>query len=359
MLGLFTVVTLAACVAAASTSQEADIYINWNATDLPLTNSTGYYVLCKNCSVVGDIAFSGDSSFSALPFDFGDTRAWVAAVVKSFHAVIELQFVISDPDASTAFAVQLGNPLSPTLAGFGLTSEFFGIGVDLSVVSSLLGYVNATSPVNFTYGFEYEITIRNGTDAASPAIWLPILNMANATVVGFNASAITPTKYSSPDPNDNFDFQIQFGPSFFLQGDFLGHEVAGAGIWAPVISEDVTVSQAVNVTSSCEPAPSGAKSDHIYHNLTNVVPTRSFGWGVDFSAADNYIDGDIVFNSTPFLPMPTSCLAYDPRVSALVAVPAKSTASGNAVGNEGGTLLPLMGNVVMAFAITIAFLEVS
>jgi hypothetical protein len=105
---------------------------------------------------------------------------------------------------------------------------------------------------------------------------------------------------------------------------------------ADVPKIDLSVSQALNVTSNCQPAPAGTDASHIYKNLTLVKPSVSYD--VDFALsgtgnADKFIGP---FDATA---LPTSCLDYSPKMTGLIAAPSVSPVSGS----ERSVAVPMFG----------------
>jgi hypothetical protein len=96
-----------------------------------------------------------------------------------------------------------------------------------------------------------------------------------------------------------------------------------AEVFADVPKLDIAVSQVANVTRDCQAAKPGTPSEQIFHNLTHVVPYISFDIGANGSIAGHDIPTGIVpvgNNDT----LPTSCLDFLPRASALGPVPDSS-----------------------------------
>jgi hypothetical protein len=142
--------------------------------------------------------------------------------------------------------------------------------------------------------------------------------------VGFSNSQLTPLNYTSPDPNDNFIFELSFRPIFKVEGDILD-VVQGftAEVYVDVPKLDIAVSQVENVTRDCKPANAGTPSNQIFHNLTYVVPTVSFDVGFNSSI----FTADLLAGSIPVgtnYTLPTSCLDFLPKTHALGTVPGSS-----------------------------------
>jgi hypothetical protein len=99
-------------------------------------------------------------------------------------------------------------------------------------------------------------------------------------------------------------------------------------VFADVPKLDITVSQVTNVTSDCQPAANGTASDLVFHNLTLVVPTLGFDIGWNVTALDHEVTDDVIQLGSN-VTLPTSCLDYAPKASALGPVPDKSTSGGS------------------------------
>jgi len=101
-----------------------------------------------------------------------------------------------------------------------------------------------------------------------------------------------------------------------------------AEVFADVPKLDIAVSQVSNVTKDCKNAPAGTSLDHIFHNLTHVVPTLSYDVG--FNATDVNTEVFQLGNNTT---LPTSCLDFLPSASALGPVP-DSSSDGQRLGSQ-------------------------
>jgi hypothetical protein len=126
--------------------------------------------------------------------------------------------------------------------------------------------------------------------------------------------------YSSPDPSDDFTFELSFRPIFKVSTAVVGVSTGlEAEVFVDVPKLDIAVSQVTNVTHDCEAAPSGTASDQIFHNLTLVVPTLSYDFGFNATGIETKISP---LGSSSALP--TSCLDFLPSASALGPVPESS-----------------------------------
>ena len=133
-----------------------------------------------------------------------------------------------------------------------------------------------------------------------------------------------PLAYSSNDPNADFTFELSFRPIFSISGSILDGISASAAIYVDVPKFDVNVSQAMHVQRNCEPADPSTPDDEIFHNLTHVVPTLSYDWGVNATEVGG--ESWTIGNETV---LATACLDYLPSATAQGPVPgnAKSDAT--------------------------------
>jgi hypothetical protein len=206
------------------------------------------------------------------------------------------------------------------------------------------GWVNSSSAVNFTYGFQFQVC----TDSTHPedhmliyeqmspnsAIWAPLFHLDNITSVGLQVilqifcrstlthlpqssqSKITPLTYKSTSEDASFTFDLAFRPAFSFTAKVLDHDALSASVFADVPMISVNVSQAHNAQRNCLPAGIATPQDKIFPKLTHVVPTLSFDWGWNISHVGD--DTESLGNRTA---MATSCLGYSPKQSALGPVP--------------------------------------
>jgi hypothetical protein len=150
---------------------------------------------------------------------------------------------------------------------------------------------------------------------------------------------LTPTNFTSSNPNLQFDFELSFRPIISLNANFLYHIFTESlSFFADVPNINLAVTQALDVTSDCEPAPAGTDHTHIYKNLTNVVPSVSYDVDVSLSNIDNLELGP--FNGSAIA---TSCLDYSPRVSGLIPAPVVNPSSGA----DKSVAVPLFGSLLL------------
>jgi hypothetical protein len=158
------------------------------------------------------------------------------------------------------------------------------------------------------------------------AIWISVNPIAagNVTTIGFSQSQLIPLNYTSLDANDDFAFELSFRPIFKVEGSLAGViEGFSAEVFADVPKLDITVSQVQNVTRDCQAAKSNTPSQQIFHNLTLVVPSVSFDIGFNGSIFEADSPTEIVPLGHNYT-LPTSCLDFLPKVSALGSVPHSS-----------------------------------
>jgi hypothetical protein len=109
--------------------------------------------------------------------------------------------------------------------------------------------------------------------------------------------------------------------------------------YADVPNINVAVSQALNVTSNCEPAPAGTDPTHIYKNLTHVIPSVSYD--VDFSLSHI---GNLELGPYNGTVLATSCLDYSPQVTSIIPAPFVNPSSGA----DKSVALPLFSYLLLA-----------
>jgi hypothetical protein len=239
-----------------------------------------------------------------LPFNFNDY--WAGVAVDDFKIHIELDINLTPSQPSNEISI-------PLLGSSGLDIPFDAdnlFSASFTFDPQIYGWVNSTSAANFSYGFDAVIPDHS-------AIWVPLRHLDNITTIGFNESTITPINFTSSNPNLDFDFELSFRPLISLSAkvEVLDYQVS-ASVYADVPKLNLAVSQVLNVTSDCESAPTGTEPNHIYSNLTLVVPSVSYD--VDFSASDI---GNLELGPYNGTALPTSCLDYSSQVSALISAP--------------------------------------
>jgi len=146
---------------------------------------------------------------------------------------------------------------------------------------------------------------------------------------------MTPTNFTSSNPNLQFDFELSFRPTVSLNANFL-HDIftESLSFFADVPNINLAVTQALSVTSNCEPAPAGTNPTHIYKTLTHVIPSVSYDVDFSLSKIGNLELGP--FNGTAIA---TSCLDYSPQVSGLIPAPLVNPSSGT----DKSVAVPLFG----------------
>ncbi|KAL1964916.1 hypothetical protein VTN77DRAFT_6269 [Rasamsonia byssochlamydoides] len=235
-----------------------------------------------------------------LPFDF--SKYWLGVAFDDFKIHVELDINLTPSQPENEIVI-------PLIGSSGLDIPFMSnkiFSTDFNFNPQIHGWVNSTSPANFTYGFDIVIPDHS-------AIWIPVRDLDNVTTIGFNQSTITPTNFTSSNPNLQFDFELSFRPAVSLNADFLYNIFnKSLSVYADVPNVNLAVSQVLNVTSNCEPAPAGTDPSHIYKNLTLVVPSVSYD--VDFSLP---VIGNKEFGPYNGTALPTSCLDYSTKATGL------------------------------------------
>lgn len=307
----------------ANTSEEASEHINITENGNILSNPE-FSIDCTGCSAIGDLSFSGgcdgfgcledwtpDANFSMLPFNFGEY--WLGVVFDDFKIHVELDINLTPSQPTNEISI-------PLLGSSGLDIPFMKgkiFDTDFNFNPQIHGWVNSTTPAHFSYGFDIVIPDHS-------AIWIPVLHLDNVTTTGFSQSTMTPTNFTSSDPNLQFDFELSFRPTISLNANFLYNIFTESlSFYADIPNINLAVTQALNVTSNCEPAPAGTDPTHIYKNLTNVIPSVSYDVDFSLSHIGNLELGP--FNGTA---LATSCFDYSPQVTGIIPAPVVNPSSG-------------------------------
>ncbi|RDW74829.1 hypothetical protein BP6252_05971 [Coleophoma cylindrospora] len=328
-----------------TTAEEASQHISISSSGTLLSNPN-LTINAVNCTVIGDLSFSGgcddaasfvstcpaqwapDANFSMLPVDF--TENWLGIAFDDFHIHIELDVELTPENPTNEIDIHL-------LGDSGIDIPFSKSGpfsTTFNFDPQIHGWVNSSSPANFSYGFDFVIPDHS-------AIWIPVVHLDNISTFGFNDSTFTTTGMKSSNPDLQFDFSLAFRPTFSIVADFLTNILSDAiTVYADTPNIGVSVSQVDNVTPSCTASDGTQKT---FKNLTHVVPSITTDF--DFSVAKPVEDFPFGPWNLTTNPLPTQCLAWDTSSTTLIdAASATSDARRITV-----VLTPLVGFTLFVF----------
>lgn len=222
-----------------STHDSADIVVQWNLTDTPL--SAGY-------SVTGSLV-----DFSVL------NASDVVYLLDATHAEIK---IVNESDGTT-----FG---SHDISGLSDTSSLHGLAVDVSASTILVGNSN------YVYGFLYSVSSPGISDINS----LTYLRQAIDFDIGFYKSLISATKYVIVVDNDTDKVQT------YEIGD------AKAYLWQqPYIADNYTVALwHLDEAVSVGPVDSGPNGNDAANNGMTEATTGRFSTGFLADSVTEYID---------------------------------------------------------------------
>ena len=210
------------------------------------------------------------------------------------------------------------------------------------------GWVNTTNDVNFTQGFEIEVSSANNhaicyihcrTDLnrRNPALEYSYIfkipqkcyssiceshhqctNIRGGSNPTRNSSVST-LPFTSTKGDIEMSFELSFRPQFIFNVSFPDQTASvDFATYFDGPKLDVQVTQVHNINATCDPAPSSLAADQIFRNLTNLKSSV----GVDsFILTGEEVIG-ITLDQPPILGgtlynLPTACLAFNPAAKTL------------------------------------------
>ncbi|KAI4123689.1 MAG: hypothetical protein LQ338_005153 [Usnochroma carphineum] len=241
------------------------------------TSTTDFAISCIDCSIVGDFGLSaGDQKYKfETPSDveargkgtFNFDDIWVAATCDYLNATFEFAVNLTASNETNFFSIPLYTQ-SKTLERGPFT-------LSATLSTELYGWVNTSSDVNLTYGFNFMVP-------PDSEIIIDVENPENSASYGFNETSLVPIPLNSTRSDLDIAIEVGFRPSVAFVVALGAPPIAGASVSLDVGLDipklDLDIKQVHNVTSNCDPAAPSllsnrTKDDTVYENLTLVTPS--------------------------------------------------------------------------------------